>query len=403
MKQIKLFLIFSLLTFSFIAFSQTAPQPFPLANTDLIFQGFSDPTIEEYPPFMAGWAGDHYATTETAAPGTVQGTGDFPLSAQGAKTLAQISNQGSGGISIKAGCDADANGAPLASALAIAIALDTRGATGISVTWTGHLISDAPNVDSRVQLQYRVGTAGPWTNVAGHNYQATTGAGIPSTRFGPTTLPSAIENKPVVQFRWFMYQFQQGVAFFCNGDHARIDSVKFTATAKVPQKPDADFVVSNGNPSKGEPINFTDKSSGLPTSWAWDFGDGTIDSVQNPLKAYTNDGIYTVQLIATNGVGSDTMIKTDYITVGTVGIAGQAASVFAVYPNPATSLLYVKAPSDIQNPFISVYNLIGEEVFTGVYHDMAKPIDLSALPGGMYILQIKHNNGVYSSRFSLIN
>lgn len=52
-------------------------------------------------------------------------------------------------------------------------------------------------------------------------------------------------------------------------------------------------------------VQFKDQSSGIPVSWAWDFGDGTNSTDQNPLHTYTNDGTYTVKLTSTNANGSD--------------------------------------------------------------------------------------------------
>ena len=71
-------------------------------------------------------------------------------------------------------------------------------------------------------------------------------------------------------------------------------------------------------------IQFKDLSTKMEdtahTSWAWDFhNDGSTDSTErNPLYIYTEDGTYTVKLTATNAGGSDSEIKTGYITVGTV-------------------------------------------------------------------------------------
>jgi PKD repeat protein len=62
-------------------------------------------------------------------------------------------------------------------------------------------------------------------------------------------------------------------------------------------------------------VQFTDTSTGSPTSWAWTFGDGGTSSEQNPQHTYTAPGLYTVTLTATNEYGSDTETKTDYITV----------------------------------------------------------------------------------------
>ncbi|NQU84228.1 MAG: right-handed parallel beta-helix repeat-containing protein, partial [Mariniphaga sp.] len=69
-------------------------------------------------------------------------------------------------------------------------------------------------------------------------------------------------------------------------------------------------------------VNFTDLSTGNPTSWEWDFeNDGTIDSyVQNPEWVYNEPGTYTVSLTVSDGTDlSDTEIKADYITVIAVG------------------------------------------------------------------------------------
>jgi PKD repeat protein len=71
-------------------------------------------------------------------------------------------------------------------------------------------------------------------------------------------------------------------------------------------------------------IQFKDLSTKMEdpahTSWAWDFqNDGSTDSTErNPVYTYTEDGTYTVKLTATNAGGSNTEIKTGYITVGAV-------------------------------------------------------------------------------------
>ncbi|MFA5212574.1 MAG: DUF2341 domain-containing protein, partial [Methanoregula sp.] len=64
-------------------------------------------------------------------------------------------------------------------------------------------------------------------------------------------------------------------------------------------------------------IQFIDISTVNPTSWAWDFGDGATSTSQNPIHTYGAVGNYTVTLTATNGYGSNTITKTDYIYAGT--------------------------------------------------------------------------------------
>ncbi len=90
----------------------------------------------------------------------------------------------------------------------------------------------------------------------------------------------------------------------------------YIETISGPVPPVADFV---GSPTSGAvplTVDFTDLSSGEPTSWAWDFGDGVGTSEeQNPTYTYNSVGTYTVTLAVTNAYGSDTEVKSNYITV----------------------------------------------------------------------------------------
>jgi PKD repeat protein len=63
-------------------------------------------------------------------------------------------------------------------------------------------------------------------------------------------------------------------------------------------------------------VDFVDQSTGLPTSWAWDFGDGATSTDENPRHVYAKEGVYTVTLTVKNNFGTDTKIRKDLITVG---------------------------------------------------------------------------------------
>lgn len=67
--------------------------------------------------------------------------------------------------------------------------------------------------------------------------------------------------------------------------------------------------------SVGQSIQFTDTSANNPTSWLWDFGDGTTSTLQNPTKTYTTAGTQTVTLTATNANGNGSVTKTGYVVV----------------------------------------------------------------------------------------
>ena len=68
-------------------------------------------------------------------------------------------------------------------------------------------------------------------------------------------------------------------------------------------------------------VTFTDESTNVPSTYHWDFGDGTTSTSQNPLHTYAAPGNYTVNLTVTNLAGTDSEVKTDYIMVATAPAA----------------------------------------------------------------------------------
>ena len=66
-------------------------------------------------------------------------------------------------------------------------------------------------------------------------------------------------------------------------------------------------------------MNFSDTSGGVPTSWFWEFGDGSTSTQQDPTHTYSSAGVYDVTLTATNGAGSASLTKPNYITVSPPG------------------------------------------------------------------------------------
>lgn len=79
----------------------------------------------------------------------------------------------------------------------------------------------------------------------------------------------------------------------------------------------ADFVASETSTFKGNPIQFTDLSTGSPDSWQWDFNnDGSVDSdEQNPVWTYNETGIYTVSLTIQAGAINSIITRQDYIQI----------------------------------------------------------------------------------------
>jgi PKD repeat protein len=86
--------------------------------------------------------------------------------------------------------------------------------------------------------------------------------------------------------------------------------------------PVADFSSDITVVTPGNKVYFYDESTGDPNSWSWEFegGSPSTSSVQNPIVRYSTPGVYSVTLVATNNGGSDTIVKTGYITCTTAQV-----------------------------------------------------------------------------------
>ncbi|MDI9394861.1 MAG: lectin like domain-containing protein [Euryarchaeota archaeon] len=87
----------------------------------------------------------------------------------------------------------------------------------------------------------------------------------------------------------------------------------FTTVNKLPEAKFSSNITSWVPPLT---VQFTDLSENA-FSWEWDFnGDGRIDSrARNPVHTYVSYGNYTVSLNVKNRIGSDSMTKSQYITL----------------------------------------------------------------------------------------
>ena len=98
------------------------------------------------------------------------------------------------------------------------------------------------------------------------------------------------------------------------GNNLYLDNINVTGTPS--QKPTADFIGAT-NACSVDSVSFTDVSSYSPTSWSWSFpgANPASSTVPNPTVQYSTGGTYSVTLITSNVNGSDTVVKTSYITI----------------------------------------------------------------------------------------
>uniref|UniRef100_UPI000A504FC4 PKD domain-containing protein n=1 Tax=Methanosarcina horonobensis TaxID=418008 RepID=UPI000A504FC4 len=114
------------------------------------------------------------------------------------------------------------------------------------------------------------------------------------------------------------------------GSDSEVKTEYIVVSEPVPEAPIANFTAA---PTAGDvplTVNFTDQSTGIVSSYSWDFNnDGTVDSTeQNPSYTYESAGNYTVSLMVSNAGGSDSEVKTDYITVSSAPVEPEPVAAF---------------------------------------------------------------------------
>jgi PKD repeat protein len=70
-------------------------------------------------------------------------------------------------------------------------------------------------------------------------------------------------------------------------------------------KPDAHYTVDDLTPAVGQVVTFTDDSEYSPTSWSWNFGDGSYGYGPVVTHAYAAPGTYRAYLFSHNAGGDD--------------------------------------------------------------------------------------------------
>jgi PKD repeat protein len=113
--------------------------------------------------------------------------------------------------------------------------------------------------------------------------------------------------------------------------------------AKYPdQVPSARFGVNERSNCTGY-FQFTDSSLYLPNAFRWVFGDNLGTSTQrNPNFTFNAPGSYAVKLVVTNAFGSDSIVRTNFVTVQqSYGLVAANCTPIATFPQASTGITNV--------------------------------------------------------------
>lgn len=163
--------------------------------------------------------------------------------------------------------------------------------------------------------------------------------------------------------------------------------------------PEPVFTASDTAVALGDPVTFTDASTGNITAWQWTFQGGTpaTSNVQNPpAVVFATPGAHDVTLKVTNAWGNKTLLKNDYIYVGGVGMNELAASAVVVYPNPVKESMNVSSSFKIEQ--VTISNMVGQTVYTQTASSNLVTVNGLNLKAGVYTVKVKTAEGVATKK-----
>ncbi|MBN2414165.1 T9SS type A sorting domain-containing protein [candidate division KSB1 bacterium] len=149
-------------------------------------------------------------------------------------------------------------------------------------------------------------------------------------------------------------------------------------------------------------VQFSNESAGDITSWMWNFGDGSVSTLENPKHTFSYTDSFTVSLTVNGPGGSDTKQKDNFIiTVNPAGVTEIISSTpdefyltqnFPNPFNPATTIEFgVPKTGHVD---IKIYNMSGQLVETPVSQFFSPGIykvnwDAAKYPSGVYFYKIQ--------------
>ena len=98
------------------------------------------------------------------------------------------------------------------------------------------------------------------------------------------------------------------IKLICTDQNGCKDSIQKTIGV---YQPDFTFTVSCSSPGSYQ-ISMTDLSNPKPLDWHWDFGDGNISTLQNPIHNYDSILSHTINFVINTSIGCKDTVKKTY-------------------------------------------------------------------------------------------
>ena len=199
---------------------------------------------------------------------------------------------------------------------------------------TGAMVTDVAATSPSLVLSPSSGKAGSWAKAAGSMFSEEGDPEFPPQtviRFNGIEVASAYGGGSFT----IPFQVPSGIPPGAYPVQAVRGSQAATATFTVVTLPVANFAMDPASGTGPAPlvVQFTETSTGSPTSWWWSFGDDSTSPLPNPSHTYRKNGTYSVTLTVTNMAGTNARKRTITVyepTLMVSPLSGKAGSMVTV-------------------------------------------------------------------------
>lgn len=157
--------------------------------------------------------------------------------------------------------------------------------------------------------------------------------------------------------------------------------------------PKSTFSPSTLNTYVGDTINFGFYfyywQLNSETTYFWDFGDGSIDSLPYVSHVYTTGGDYTVTFIVRYKDCVDSSSCVIHIDIATNLIDLIKDKSLSIFPNPTKGELNLIVNDEFKNGDLEIYDVFGKVVFQSVISNSKTKLEMNYIANGIYFIKVK--------------
>lgn len=231
---------------------------------------------------------------------------------------------------------------------------------------------------------------------------------IPDTAFICEGSNNTISLSESVNYQWlFSGQIVSSQSYFTpgvsgvyyihanSGQCSEVDSILVVNSEKPVN---AQFLASTQD-TMNKPVQFINLSSGNINNHIWDFGDGTITTVESPLHTFLQAGSFPVSLTVSNEQCEDKLTKSLSVVRRNDSLLLQESVLISealLFPVPAREAINIRINLNSEGTIYSeMLNLQGQKLFSNL--EKGKFIEASYniinLPNGIYLIRLLASDG----------